>query len=33
VPVWLAELSPLIGLGLYLLSRLLWSWSLKHYTG
>ncbi|WP_405953023.1 ABC-2 family transporter protein [Streptomyces prunicolor] len=32
-PVWLAELSPLIGLGLYLLSRLLWSWSLKHYMG
>src|SRR4029079_1289022 len=25
VPVWLAEVSPLIGLGLYLLSRLLWS--------
>lgn len=33
VPAWLAEASPLIGLGLYLLSRLLWSWSLKHYTG
>ncbi|WP_128380595.1 ABC transporter permease [Streptomyces cavernae] len=33
VPMWLAAASPLIGLGLYLLSRLLWSWSLKHYTG
>ncbi|MCX4765778.1 ABC-2 family transporter protein [Streptomyces sp. NBC_01275] len=33
VPYWLAALSPLLGLLAYLGSRLLWRWSLGHYTG
>ncbi|MFD5792609.1 ABC transporter permease [Streptomyces diastatochromogenes] len=32
-PYWLAAASPLLGLVAYLLSRLLWRWSLGHYTG
>ncbi|MFJ9902239.1 ABC transporter permease [Streptomyces sp. NPDC101152] len=33
VPYWLAAASPLIGVLAYLASRLLWRWSLNHYTG
>jgi len=33
VPYWLASASPLLGAAAYLLSRLLWRWSLRHYTG
>ncbi|WP_037671540.1 ABC transporter permease [Streptomyces griseus] len=33
VPYWLAAASPLIGLLAYLAARLLWKWSLNHYTG
>ncbi|MFF6806598.1 ABC-2 family transporter protein [Streptomyces sp. NPDC012616] len=33
VPYWLAAVSPLLGLLAYLGSRLLWRWSLGHYTG
>lgn len=32
-PYWLAAASPLLGAVAYLLSRLLWRWSLGHYTG
>ncbi|MFJ3303668.1 ABC transporter permease [Streptomyces sp. NPDC086549] len=32
-PYWLAAASPLLGALAYLLSRLLWRWSLRHYTG
>ncbi|MFF3331044.1 ABC transporter permease [Streptomyces sp. NPDC002888] len=33
VPYWLAAASPLLGLLAYLAARLLWQWSLGHYTG
>ena len=33
VPYWLAAASPLLGILAYLLSRRLWRWSLRHYTG
>ncbi|MEU6260914.1 ABC-2 family transporter protein [Streptomyces sp. NPDC047043] len=33
VPYWLAAFSPLLGALAYLGARLLWRWSLKHYTG
>ncbi|MEU6347872.1 ABC-2 family transporter protein [Streptomyces sp. NPDC047072] len=33
VPYWLAASSPLLGILGYLLSRVLWRWSLRHYTG
>ncbi|WP_329544864.1 ABC transporter permease [Streptomyces sp. NBC_01356] len=33
VPYWLAAASPLLGAAAYLGSRLLWRWSLRHYTG
>ncbi|MEW2404060.1 ABC-2 family transporter protein [Streptomyces sp. NPDC046862] len=33
VPYWLAALSPLLGVLAYLGTRLLWRWSLSHYTG
>ena len=33
VPYWLAAASPLVGLLAYLGARLLWRWSLGHYTG
>ncbi|MFJ2155377.1 MULTISPECIES: ABC-2 family transporter protein [unclassified Streptomyces] len=33
VPYWLAAVSPLVGVLAYLGSRLLWRWSLAHYTG
>ena len=33
VPYWLAAASPLLGALAYLGSRLLWKWSLGHYTG
>ncbi|WP_344320299.1 ABC transporter permease [Streptomyces macrosporus] len=33
VPVWLAALSPLVGLALFVGARLLWNRSLRHYTG
>lgn len=33
VPYWLAAISPLLGLLAYAGSRLLWRWSLGHYTG
>jgi ABC-2 type transport system permease protein len=33
VPYWLAASSPHVGLLLYLAARLLWRWSLGHYTG
>ncbi|MFJ8106305.1 ABC transporter permease [Streptomyces sp. NPDC096132] len=33
VPYWLAAASPLLGALAYLGARLLWRWSLKHYTG
>ncbi|MFJ9753429.1 ABC transporter permease [Streptomyces sp. NPDC101149] len=32
-PYWLAAASPLVGLLAYLGARLLWRWSLRHYTG
>ncbi|WP_280874716.1 ABC transporter permease [Streptomyces pseudovenezuelae] len=32
-PYWLAAASPLLGLAAYLSARLLWRWSLNHYTG
>jgi ABC-2 type transport system permease protein len=33
VPYWLAAASPLLGVLAYLAARLLWRWSLDHYTG
>ena len=33
VPYWLAAASPLLGVLAYVGSRLLWRWSLGHYTG
>ncbi|ANS68878.1 hypothetical protein SLINC_6654 [Streptomyces lincolnensis] len=33
VPYWLAASAPLVGVLTYLGSRLLWRWSLRHYTG
>ncbi|MFI9168266.1 ABC transporter permease [Streptomyces lincolnensis] len=33
VPYWLAAVSPLVGALAYLASRLLWRWSLRHYSG
>lgn len=33
VPYWLAAASPLLGVLAYLGARLLWRWSLDHYTG
>jgi ABC-2 type transport system permease protein len=33
VPYWLAAASPLLGALAYLGARLLWRWSLGHYTG
>ncbi|MER6419499.1 ABC-2 family transporter protein [Streptomyces sp. NPDC001137] len=33
VPYWLAAASPLLGALAYLGARLLWRWSLNHYTG
>ena len=33
VPYWLAAASPLLGVLAYLATRLLWRWSLRHYTG
>lgn len=33
VPYWLAAASPLLGAAAYLAARLLWWWSLRHYTG
>jgi ABC-2 type transport system permease protein len=33
VPYWLAAASPLLGAAAYLAARLLWRWSLRHYTG
>ncbi len=33
VPYWLAAASPLLGIAGYLAARLVWRWSLKHYTG
>ncbi|WP_245685663.1 ABC transporter permease [Streptomyces yerevanensis] len=33
VPYWLAAASPLLGAVAYLGTRLLWRWSLRHYTG
>jgi ABC-2 type transport system permease protein len=33
VPVWVAAASPLFGLAGFVGSRLLWNWSLRHYTG
>ncbi|MPY58893.1 ABC transporter permease [Streptomyces spongiae] len=33
VPYWLAAISPLLGVLAYLGARLLWRWSLSHYTG
>jgi len=33
VPVAVAAAAPLIALGLYIGSRLLWNWSLGHYSG
>ncbi|MGY1496522.1 ABC transporter permease [Streptomyces sp. QTS52] len=33
VPYWLAAASPLLGLVAFLGARLLWRWSLGHYTG
>jgi ABC-2 type transport system permease protein len=33
VPYWLAAASPLLGVLAYVGSRLLWRWSLDHYTG
>jgi ABC-2 type transport system permease protein len=33
VPYWLAAASPLLGLLAYLGARLLWKWSLRHYSG
>ena len=33
VPYWPAALSPLLGVVAYLGARLLWRWSLRHYTG
>ncbi|GGN95564.1 ABC transporter permease [Streptomyces albiflavescens] len=33
VPYWLAAASPLWGAAAYLAARLLWRWSLRHYTG
>jgi ABC-2 type transport system permease protein len=33
VPYWLAAGSPLLGVLAYLGARLLWRWSLRHYTG
>jgi viologen exporter family transport system permease protein len=33
VPYWLAAASPLLGVLAYLAARLLWRWSLRHYTG
>ncbi|MEU5093496.1 ABC-2 family transporter protein [Streptomyces sp. NPDC020996] len=32
-PYWLAALSPLLGALAYAAARLLWRWSLNHYTG
>ncbi|MFE1854336.1 ABC transporter permease [Streptomyces sp. NPDC002387] len=32
-PYWLAAGSPLVGVLAYLGARLLWRWSLRHYTG
>ncbi|MGW0087483.1 ABC transporter permease [Streptomyces sp. NPDC003328] len=32
-PYWLATGSPLVGVLAYLGARLLWRWSLRHYTG
>lgn len=32
-PYWLAAAAPLVGLLAYLAARLLWKWSLNHYTG
>lgn len=33
VPLAIAAGAPLVALGLYIASRLLWSWSLRHYSG
>ncbi|EFL35766.1 ABC transporter permease GacY [Streptomyces viridochromogenes DSM 40736] len=33
VPYWLAAASPLLGLLAYLGARLVWRWSLRHYSG
>ncbi|KOU61954.1 ABC transporter [Streptomyces sp. MMG1533] len=33
VPYWLAAASPLLGVVAYLGARLLWRWSLRHYSG
>jgi ABC-2 type transport system permease protein len=33
VPYWLAAASPLLGLVAYLAARVLWKWSLRHYSG
>ncbi|GAA2648255.1 ABC transporter permease [Streptomyces vastus] len=33
VPYWLAAASPFLGAAAYLGARLLWLWSLRHYTG
>ncbi|MEU0198257.1 MULTISPECIES: ABC-2 family transporter protein [unclassified Streptomyces] len=33
VPYWLAASAPLLGLLAYLGARLVWRWSLRHYTG
>ncbi|MFC4470224.1 ABC transporter permease [Streptomyces xiangluensis] len=33
MPYWLAAASPLLGAVAYLGARLLWRWSLRHYTG
>ena len=33
VPYWLAAVSPLVGVVAYLASRMLWRWSLRHYSG
>lgn len=33
MPYWLAAASPLVGLLAYLGARLLWRWSLGHYSG
>ncbi|WP_233221214.1 ABC transporter permease [Streptomyces carminius] len=33
VPLWLAAASPLVGLAAFVAARLLWNWSLRHYTG
>ncbi|MFJ5309815.1 ABC transporter permease [Streptomyces sp. NPDC088350] len=33
VPVWVAASAPLFGLAGFIGARLLWNWSLRHYTG